>query len=282
MLVDVLGVVIPRRKILLQIMLDVMLDAKSVNNFQNAMGVTLPIGIVGHREVVSPPDLVEVHIFVRGLNDGDAAVSVKCRLQTDPRKDAGVVKGSQRGDAVNRQRCATFPLSAKSSVETGERRGKRITLRAEKVKERKRTGAAFGQRAERQPAILQSFNGRAGQADIKRVEGVSREGKHHLLGDAASRILAGILAERIHEKGSGRGVTVKLWPPHAENLWHIAVGAGVPAPTVRISGELCILSSLPTGSVDVRTSCNAPTVRVYLVTANLGCHGQFPFLVAGG
>lgn len=263
-------------------MLDVVLDAKTVDDLQNAQGVILPVGGVGHGQIICSPDLVQVNVAVRRLDDGDTAIGVECRLQTDPREDAGVMERAQRRHAVGGKGGATFPLAAKRIVQASESAGECITPRAKQVKEWQGTAAAFGERAECETVRLEGFDGWPGQADIEGVERVGGEAQHHLLSDAARLILGGVLAQRLHETRAGRCVSVKGRAVDFEHFRHVAVGAGVPASSVRVSGKFGVFASLPARRVDVRASGDAPSVRVDRVGANLACHFQFPLPVVGG
>jgi hypothetical protein len=71
-----------------------------------------------------------------------------------------------------------------------------------------------------------------------------------------------ILSENVKKVGAREGTRIEFLSIHAKHRRNVAVCTFMPASTVRVGRKLGILASLPTRSVNDRTTGNAPTVRV--------------------
>jgi hypothetical protein len=79
---DTHRVVVPSRKVRLQIMLDVMSGTKTLQEVNHPERVISPIRATGNLfEVVRPPDLVEVNVLMCSLDNGKAGLHVQGGLQ---------------------------------------------------------------------------------------------------------------------------------------------------------------------------------------------------------
>lgn len=265
MLINVARVVVSRWKVLLQVVLDVMLDAKPIDHFQDAMGVTFPIGGVGHGQVVGPTDFVKVNKFMGAFDNLKTAFSVQGWFQRHPGKDTSIVKRLECRNAVARKLSATFPLATKVVVESGQGRRKGVLARAKNVKVAQRSTSAFGQRADAEAITLQRGQHVTGKTVVARVIGVSGKRQHNLLGNPKRLILVGIFAQGIKKTITGKRTSVEGGAIHLENLWHVAVCAGVTATPIGICRKLGIFASLTTGGVNNGAAFNAPSVVFELV-----------------
>ena|ERR1035441_9400580 len=79
---DTHRVVVPSRKVRLQITLDVMSGTNALQEVNHPERVIAPIRATGNFfEVVRPPDLVEVNVLMRSLDNGKAGFHVQGGLQ---------------------------------------------------------------------------------------------------------------------------------------------------------------------------------------------------------
>ena len=85
---------VPNREERLEVILDIVRCSQMLAELDHAMRVALPIGRLGHRQVVGLPNLVEVHEAVGLPDDLETRFNVDGRLQADPGEDARVVEGS--------------------------------------------------------------------------------------------------------------------------------------------------------------------------------------------
>lgn len=250
-LLDVFWIVVSAGQVGLKVFLDVMFDAQPVDQVQYAVGVALPVGCPGHRQIVGPTDFVKVYELMGMLDNLQTGFSGEGRLQADPSEDARIVKSLQGADSVAGQLRPPFPFAAKSIVQTGEGTGESVPARAEHRQEGKGTAAAFGEGAKAESVFFQNLQRRAGKAGVKRIKRVSCEREHHLLSDSASAVFDRIFAEAVQIAGPGESATVKGRAIHLEDFWNVAVGAGVPTAAVGIGGKFGILASLTPWGVDV-------------------------------
>ena len=262
MLCDVLGVVIARWQVLLEIVLDVVLDVKPVDHFQDAVRVLLPIRCGGLRQVVGASNLVEVNEFMRALDDRQTACRVECRFQANPGENASVMKPFERGNSVIWQSCATFPFAAERVVQARQRAGKRVAFGPEEIEVAQGALPAFGQGADRQPVFLQSQQHVTRERVIARVVGVSGEGQHDLLGNAAGTIFVRVFAKRRQEIVAFVCTCVEFLARNLEDFGHIAVRALVAAATIRIGGEFGVFACLPAWRVDNGATSYAPAIGI--------------------
>jgi Amidohydrolase family len=95
-LLDSERVKIPGRQVRLQILLDVVGLAERLQLVEHAEGVVLPVGGLGHRQIIDASHLVEVDEMMRGVDDREARLEVKCRFQADPCKFASLVEAPKK------------------------------------------------------------------------------------------------------------------------------------------------------------------------------------------
>lgn len=259
-LVDVSWIVIACWQKRLKVLLDVMANTQTIDQIEDAQSVVFPIGRFGHGQIVGPSDFVEVDEIVRMLDNCQATFGVQCWLQADPRKDATIVESLKRRDAVPRQLRPPLPFPTESVVQRRERAGKCIPVGAKNSDITQGSAATFGERADAHVVVLKNFEHWPCHAVVPRVVGVSCETEHDLFSNAALVIFACIFAqqfEKIRARGSS---SVKFRAGHPQDVGNIAVGAGVPATTIRIGSELCVFTSLPTRGIDDAASRDAPAI----------------------
>lgn len=263
MLCDVAGVVVTRGQILLQVLLDVVAHTKPLHHIENAVGIIFPIRVLGHGQVVSPPDFVKVYKLMSMLDDSNRGVAIKRRLKRNPCEDARFVELAQRRNAVAREGRAAFPFEAERVVKTGERRRKGVAVGTKDVNVSQGATAALGQGTDAKAIPLEKFQRGARQAGIVRVVGVRGKRQHHLFRDATRAILVGVFAQGVHKVWPRRRRGVKLWTGHFQHFGNVTVGTCMAASSIRICSKLGILASLPARSVDDGASLDTPAIGIY-------------------
>ena len=254
MLLDPNFIWISCRQILLQVALDVMRRAKSVEKIEHTNRIIFPIRCFGHRKIIDAADFVQVNERVSGAHDSEAGFDIKRRFQAYPCVDACVVEGFERSHPVLWKGCTRLPFGRKPVIEASHGAGERVTVWTEQVKITKRAGAALGERANAKAVILKTLDGVSRQRRVARMVWVCREGKHNLFGDARFLVLPRIarkVGKEIRARESARIEFRSILLCHSRN---VAIGAAMAASTIRIARKRRIFARLAAGWVNVRTA----------------------------
>ena len=103
MLLNSQRIVVARRKVRLQIALDVMSHAKLLAQGNHPVRVSFPVNRVAEfRTVVHLSNLVQIDEAVRGLHDGETGFDIQRGFQADPREDTLVAKRLESSNPVVR------------------------------------------------------------------------------------------------------------------------------------------------------------------------------------
>src|ERR1035437_3967304 len=139
-------VVVPSRKMGLQISLDVIIHSKPDTQVHHPEGVILPVNALAVlAEVVGLTHLEEVYEPVRGLYDPQAGLHVKGGLQRNPGEYALLVKRLQCCQTVIGRSGIAFPFAGKRFIKAGHRRRETITVMPVQDNVSQRPSTTFGQ-----------------------------------------------------------------------------------------------------------------------------------------
>src|ERR1700758_4676944 len=106
-------IVITRRKVLLEVLLNVVICSHLFEEIDHPQCVIAPICRLGHWQIVNAAHFVEVDKGVCVPDDCQAGLNIKSRLETDPGIDATLVETLEGLDPVPRQGRRTLPLQGK-------------------------------------------------------------------------------------------------------------------------------------------------------------------------
>lgn len=262
MLSNPLRIVVSLWQIRLKVFFDVVLHAQPLARLYDAMSVLFPVSGIRHRQVVSPPDFIQIDKLMSRLDDCQTAIRVQRRLQTNPGEYPGVVKSLQRLNPIAWQLRPALPLQRERIIQRGEGAGECVPVGPEQVNVTKRPRPAFGQGANTQPVPLEYSDRIAGQGVVTGEIWVSGERHHDLFGDASRFVLLRVLFERLQIIFAFNRSGIKLLSRHFQNARHIAVRALMAASPVWVSRQRAVLSSLTSRGIYDRTPLDAHAVRV--------------------
>jgi hypothetical protein len=168
---------IARWKERLQILLDVVPSADTVEGIEHAQRIIAPVGRLGYWQIVDAANLVQIDEIAGRLNDGERRLDIEGWLQRNPGENAARVKGLEGGDAIVGGCGVTLPFSRKALIERGEGRGKGIAVGPIQVMIAPGPRAGLGQDAERKPVLDKNLDGWTSEGRVERVVRVRGEAK---------------------------------------------------------------------------------------------------------
>jgi len=240
--------------------LDVVLRPQPIDNIQNLMGVTFPVGRGCHGKIVGASDFVEVNKIMSSLDNLYTGFCGQGWFKANPRKNASRMKLLKSCNSIHREGRPTFPLHRKGVIQACQGTGKGISLRTKQIHKRDCAVSALREGAEGETVVSENFDCWAGQGRIEWVKWVSRERQHDLFCNSRLEVLPGVFSERFEEVRARGCGGVKLCAVHFQNLRHVTIRALVSAASIWVRCKLGILSGLPARGVDVRATLDRPSI----------------------
>jgi len=253
---------ITHREVGLQIPFDIVFDAKAKTQAGNPVGVILPIGRIGHGEVVSSADFIKVDKFMGCLDDLKTGGGIQGRFQAYPGKNAFIVKSLESLDPVIGESCGSFPLKGKGWVKAGKRAGKRVSLWPEKIQISERSLSTFGQCGKAETVSDQGLQGFTGKGIVAWMVGIGSKGEHYLGIAFDSLIFSGVSGKPFDKILAWICSSVKFLAFHLDYIRNVAIGAFMPATPVGVGCQGGIFAGLTFGGIDDRAALNRDPVWV--------------------